>query len=418
VFRSFVTLTAGEIIGRSLFVLGFLLFARAFGKDALGQFGLFITVTSYLVLVVQQGFDVIAIRAVSRDNAELQRYLRTVTSIRVVLASAAGLGCFAVAVFVPLQSSHKALLLVLSLRVFAAAVNPEWACRARERMRVVAFANVSSQAFFVGGVLFAQFQGEFIWAAVGQVAGEFIAAGIVLWKVIPEVLVSQTHRPVLPWRSLIRDAWPVTASLALGNVLYNFDVFAIAMFAGTAEVGIYLACYRCVSVFSPLLGAFSNSVYPSLTRMYPDAQRVRRITRRLQAMAFGVSASGALAIALAAPSVLTLLYGPEFVQASIVLRVLIWSLPIQACRVIPRQILIAFQRPKSDTLSMGAAVATNIGLDLLLAPLLGALGCAIATVVSEGVLLLAVMRFAKQSLNTQTSKGDLAFVQAVRRATT
>jgi len=60
VLKNLVTLGTGEVVARAMHAVGFILIARALGHQALGQFGLAVAVTSYVLLFVTQGFDQIA----------------------------------------------------------------------------------------------------------------------------------------------------------------------------------------------------------------------------------------------------------------------------------------------------------------------------------------------------------------------
>ena len=72
--RNFLTLGSGEAVARVLYVGAFLWLARQVGPEALGEFGLALTVASYLSLFVQQGIDPVAVRQVSRDPESMPVY--------------------------------------------------------------------------------------------------------------------------------------------------------------------------------------------------------------------------------------------------------------------------------------------------------------------------------------------------------
>jgi peptidoglycan biosynthesis protein MviN/MurJ (putative lipid II flippase) len=61
----------------------------------------------------------------------------------------------------------------------------------------------------------------------------------------------------------------------------------------------------------------------------------------------------------------------------------------QGVRCVFRQVLYAFRLEQIDSWNVQGAVATNAVIDFALIPKFGALGCAISTVVSETVYLLA-----------------------------
>src|SRR4029079_3687325 len=96
--------------------VGFILIARALGHQALGQFGLAVAVTSYVLLFVTQGFDQIAIRQVSREHADLSGYVEQVLGLRLLLAAAAASGvALTCALATGLDPTLRGLLIVFCL---------------------------------------------------------------------------------------------------------------------------------------------------------------------------------------------------------------------------------------------------------------------------------------------------------------
>ena len=96
------------------------------------------------------------------------------------------------------------------------------------------------------------------------------------------------------------------------------------------------------------------------------------------------------ALALWLPQrVLVILFGPEYAEGASILRVLVWVLPLQGFRLLLRQVLVAFHLQRMDTRNLSLGVLTNVIIDLLLIPSLGALGCAISTICSEIVIVAA-----------------------------
>lgn len=396
--RVFVTLGSGEILARLLHVATFLFLARTLGKDALGQFGLMVTISSYLLLTVQQGFDVLAIRETSKCPNQVRRYAQGIIGLR--LALAIGLFAFVAGYVLWGHPDHTAALLVMvfSARYVATAISPQWSALALGEPKSAAVAGVIAQAVFLGGAVLVRNPSHVVWAAMAQVSGEMLSS-LYLWFWLSR---RTGHlRPAVDahfWRFLIRKAWPITGSALLGNLLFNFDVLALGWFSTRAEIGLYLACYRCVTVFSPLMALINNSVLPHLSRAYPDTRKAMQLAARVALPMLAGTVLAAFSLTLFAPAILRMLYGGAFGEGKAILQVIAWVLPIQALRNILRPLLVASHLETRDTLAMAVAVIANAGLDLLLAPVWGGFGCAISTVTSEMVLLTMVSLLAHRHL--------------------
>ncbi len=398
-FKNFLTLGTGEVVARGIQAAAFLLLTRALGKAALSEFGFAMAVTSYVIILVQQGFDTMAIREIARTPAELTRFTGKIFGLRLTLASVA---IAMVAAFSAIGGWHitaNQLLVVLSVTYVTNALTPRWSLLAVEQSRPLALAGLISQSCFLGGVLLVHSPGQAHRAAVALVAGEALAAAF-LWRALATRygrLAVTFDRPFSKW--LLRQSWPVSLSLLLGNLMYNFDVVALKGFGRGSEIGIYLACYRCVTVFAPVLGALQVSIYPSFARGYPKYADIRTRVARLSFCTFGVLAIAALLITVYARQILTLLFGREFEEGAPILRVLAWALPLQGVRAILRQVLFAFHLQRFDTRNLAYSAAANAGFDALLIPRWGALGCAVSTLVSEVALWAACQIVIRRKIN-------------------
>jgi O-antigen/teichoic acid export membrane protein len=187
-------------------------------------------------------------------------------------------------------------------------------------------------------------------------------------------------------------------------MMYNFDIIALNLMNRIAEIGVYAASYRCITVFSPLLLAIQSSIYPEFSRAWPEFLRIRRTAINLSLISFVTfGAAGLLLYALAGP-ILVLLYGEEFRSGAQYLQVLSWILPIQGLRTISRQIVYAWRQQRVDTGNLALAAITNVVLDILLIPEFGALGCAFSSLAAEVVFLFACSRSAYAVSRTSASR--------------
>jgi O-antigen/teichoic acid export membrane protein len=293
----------------------------------------------------------------------------------------------------------------MSVQYFANAFSLRWPLLANEKMTPLALASFISQFCFFVGALMVYNRSQAPLAALALVAGEVLAA-IYLWlgfnsrygRVRPRVDVFIIAR-------LLSETWPVFLSILLATLMYNFDVLALRLMNRTAEIGVYAASYRCISIFSPFLMAIQSSIYPELSRAWPDFWRIQRTAILLSLISFvSFGAAGLVLYALASP-ILVLLYGEEFRSGAQYLQVLSWILPIQGLRSISRQIVYAWRKQRVDTRNLAIAAVTNVVFDILLIPNYGAFGCAVSSLTAEVVFLLACLQSAYAISRTSSQAG-------------
>jgi O-antigen/teichoic acid export membrane protein len=380
--KVFFTLAGGEIGARSLQVLAVVLLTRKVGMGSIGDYGLATSIAAYALLLVNQGYDTIAVRASAQKDIEARRAAEAIIGLRLVAALAITAATGLWTIFRQDDPAAR-LLLILSGSYFSAAITPRWFYLARSRPRPLAAAATLSQACLFIGVLTVRGPADLSRAAWAQVAGE-AATAIYLWT------SAGCFRPRLKgtfWRFLMAESWPVTLSLIMGTALYNFDLVALGLFGRRVEVGPYLSVYRCITVFNPLLAALQGAILPRFAEGWPDFKAIRSRVEFISIGAFSTLALTAAFLFLFAPGVLRLLYGPEIGQSASLLRILVWMLPLWGLRAVLRQALYAFRGQRADLRNVTLSALTNMSLDLALIPYFGAVGCAWSTLVAESVFL-------------------------------
>src|SRR5690606_13169715 len=123
--------------------------------------------------------------------------------------------------------------------------------------------------------------------------------------------------------------------------------------------------------------------------------RVGDQTLRLLLVLIGPVVAGLYAFA---DPIVRLVFGAEYAGAAPALQIMTWTLvPIYANAVLTHLLIAAGRQAAMMWTSSGAAVA-NVGLNLLMIPRMGVLGAAIATLLTEGMLLLGNYGFARTVL--------------------
>ena len=411
VIRRFLTLGSGEAVSRLLYLLAFVALARGLGKAALGEFGLALTVTSYLVLTVQQGFDQIAVRAVARDPALLQTYVRGLAGLRLSIAAMVYLLLAIYLQWHPAGPPESSLLLILGAICFTTAAAPRWAFQLLSPRRF-ALANIFSQLIFCAGAL-AAISGKGIgWAAGSYLLGDAVAAAYLLRSAREHCDPSPAWSPPF-WRILVSQSWPLSLSAVLGIVVYNFDILALGWLATPSDVGLYLACYRCVTVFSPLISVLQLSILPAYANAFPDRQRLKEGIRKVSIPSIAAACLVALTLNFYPRELLHLIYGNDYAGGAAILRLLAWSLPLQVFRSVLRQVLLAANLQSLDTVNMAMAAIVSIAIDIAFIPHLGPFACAIATVSSEATLLIAAAAVLRIKVFPRSSRRSATLKRSV-----
>ncbi len=182
----------------------------------------------------------------------------------------------------------------------------------------------------------------------------------------------------------------------IGGVLFwvnaEVDQLMLSRLEGDATTGIYAAAIRLIALCLVIPRLVADSVIPRLFRSAPASDGTAN--RDLNTTAFVLTTLGSVAAANLihfAPELVEIVYTPEYAGSSPVLAVLGVFVLLHFARSAPNWFLSTSDRVRSTAFILALAAITNVAGNLILIPRNGALGAGIATVLSEGLLLLLAL---------------------------
>jgi O-antigen/teichoic acid export membrane protein len=157
----------------------------------------------------------------------------------------------------------------------------------------------------------------------------------------------------------------------------RLDTFLVNIFNGARQVGLYTTSVSMAEILWFMPNAMGNTVFPkipTLEKTEADHMIARACRQTILVMLFLL-----VIAAISGPTLIRLIYGPEFSFAGIPF---LWLLPGVMGLGITRVLAAGFNgggKPLFTTYSSLAAAAMTIILDLLLIPKYGILGAALAS---------------------------------------
>lgn len=373
--RQFLTLTAGEGAARVCHGLALFLLARSVGPASFGQFGIVQSIAGYASLLVQRGLDVPATRAVIAAPESAPALRSAVLALRWPVASVLTLAAIV----------WQDPMLIAACGIWiAAAFQMRWLLVARDRSAAAAVAAVMAAVVLLAGVVAKL---PLLWVVLALSVGE-LAGAFVCWVAARGPMESDAAVNA----SLRKESWWFLAAIVLGNLMYNLDVFILAAVRPKEDTGLYVAAYRLVTVFSPVLGAMQMSALPAFSHVRASGGNAGALARPVAIKGASLASGAALLLWFSAPLLIAAVYGAAFASSELLLRVLSLALPVQTARMVFRQALLAYGGERADVWNLLIAVTVNGAIDLAFVPSFGAAACAVSTVVAESVYAVLTWR--------------------------
>lgn len=383
-FRNILRLSLGDLLARILSFLALIYLARVLGVDSYGVVEFSLSVAIYLQAFTEGGLDLWATREVAQGKS-VMHLVGQVVPLRLLLGIVGLTGLLLLLPLFPDYPQLGLLLALFGLRTLSQALDLRWVFMGQEKMRTVAVGLVIAQVIFAGAV-FGLVRGpsDVLWVPIVQLAGNLAMAGYFYYR------FASSHGALLvrPRFQGLKDAlgpsFTLGASRGLALLSFNFDTLLLGFLISSTAVGLYSAAYRPLTAILTVSATYGLGLFPALSRSFSQNEGEFRelALRSLRLMAVCATTIGVGGYFLAGP-VIGLLFGPSYGDAAPVLQVLSWSAMLVVLRVTLRQALAASGHQRLDLVCAASATSVNVGLNLLLIPLFGILGAAVATLLSE-----------------------------------
>ena len=173
-------------------------------------------------------------------------------------------------------------------------------------------------------------------------------------------------------------------------MLQSFDVLVIGATRSSQEAGEYTAAYRIALTAVGMSGLVFAVAFPELVRRHrDDLPAFSRFLTALIRQSTRVGYAMAALVAVAAPQIVSILYGPAFRRSGFLLALLFMSVPISYCNSLLGQGLLAAGRERSYLRNIAVTAAVSIVALLALVPRSGA-AAAVAVVLAGELVTLTL----------------------------
>jgi PST family polysaccharide transporter len=183
--------------------------------------------------------------------------------------------------------------------------------------------------------------------------------------------------------SLLKDSWPLLLSGIAITLNMKIDQVMLGFMADDTEVGVYSVAVRISEVWYFMIGIALASVFPYLTKNHSDkTPTLSRKWEQAYRLMFWLSFGFAVAISLLAAPLIEFLFGPDYEMAAIVLAIHVWAGINVAIGSVWSKWILLENKTKIGLYAQLIAAFLNIVFNIALIPRFGAVGAAIATLLS------------------------------------
>ena len=386
--RNTVTVLGAKVVARLIALVTVIYIINSLEPRRYGAFTVLVNCTAIVSVVLDLGFNVLFVREGARHRDDIERYLRNVMSVRLVMSVLSLVLLVGVLMVVGLSDLIVPGFFLMVLTSYSTLLRN--GLYAVQQLGYEAIAVILESVVLLALVLYGRqtHQGVtyFVWAYAAPYAFSCVYFSVVL---------AAKRISVIGWRfepDLVREwFWkglPFALTFVLTILYFRIDQPLVFALKSQTEAGWYGAAYKPIEALLFIPMTFLSVVFPVLSVYHRERQTevldaLNRFYKALLLMGWPMSV-GIFVLAYPLNAVMRL-YAPS----APALQILALALGFAFVNNAFIGALNASDRQLSFTWAAGWSLAANVVLNLALIPTFGYLGASWATVLTEIALGIA-----------------------------
>lgn len=402
IFLNFSFLALGKMLGDVFTFVLFVALSRAYGPDGIGEYSFAIAFTGFFAVFSDFGLHGLSLKELSRVDGALGPPFSRFFTLRIFLSLSVLILLFIALPFLPFSYESKLILVLVGIYqvLYRVAEGFSVVYIAREEAHISGILELSLRAAIT-----------LIGIIVILMGGGLVSA-ILVFPVITAIQATVSYiilcrrygKPQIIFslevlKKTFHESVPFGFSLILYQLYSRVDVILLGFLISASAAGIYNVAYRIVFMllFVPHFAAVALT--PQVSRLYLSSKTemsalYTRTMRFVVLIGLPVSAG----LWLTAGEVIHLIYGEEFEESILVLQLVSWLIIIFFLSRMMMTFLTCCELQSAATKLQWITAAANVIGNLVLIPKYGVSGAAVATLISESILVLLFILRLKDEL--------------------
>jgi PST family polysaccharide transporter len=372
---------------------------RVLGATKYGLIAFAQAFIGYFQILTDYGFNLSATREISinRENKEkISEIFSSVMIIKFCLLFASLLLMSAI-VFSFSKFRQDWLVYYLTFgMVLGQVLFPVWFFQGMERMKYITFLNIIAKTIFTVAIfLFVKIASDYLYVPLLSSLG-FIIAGFLSFLIVFKDFGVRFMIPSFDsLKHQLIEGWHIFLSTVAISLYTTSNAFILGLFTNNTIVGYYAAAEKIIRAVLGFLGPISQTIYPYLSKLMNSSKEagikfIRKITALVGSLSFVLS----LSIFLFSDLIVKFILGTQYTGSIIVLKILSF-LPfiVGLSNIFGIQTMLTLNYKKAFSNILVTAGIINVGLSILLVPILKHVGTSIAFLLTEIFVTISMLKF-------------------------
>lgn len=395
--------TASQIAVRfltlALTLVSIKLLANYIGAVGLGQYNTITTYINFFIVFADLGLFSVTVREIAKKPEDEKKIISNVFVVRLFSALLASLIAILIVLFTGYDSTIKLGVLISSGFLLFNLLGSVYdiILQYRLKMQYSALAEFLSKALSILALFVIIRLGGGFLLIMTTVALYGFLIYIFKWTFARRFIIFKPkyNKEISRW--IFGLSWPIGVVFIMNNIFMKLDTLMLFVMKGAAAAGLYTVAYKVLEVTAFFGAYFASSLKPTISKLIEnDKKAVADIIRKALYITVFIAAPITLVSVAFSTEIILFLSSPEFLMAGRALILLGLTLPLVFIDVLLSEILIANDERKLLIKIFIFIVILNFVLNLILIPTYSFMGAALATLISEIVLMVINIRATKK----------------------
>jgi len=401
IYKNTAYLGIAEVVSKVLQFLVMLYAARLLTQQDFGKFSFALSLSFIAVILADLGINVLLIREVSRNKNLASKYFVNAFSIKVVLSVITFFIIVAALNLLNYSQATRHIVYIIWLFTILSTFTELFYSifRSFEKMiydsalkilRMIILALASIYVLFKGlGVVV--FSYTFVFT-------EAIIVIIALFITIKKFIKLKFEFDFSFSKSIMKKALPFGLAFIFGSIYFYIGSVMLSVFKGDEQVAIFSAAYNIALALLFIPTVYINAIYPVLSRYYKSSKKELKVIyeksfRYLYILGIPMS----VGIYLLADKIILLFYGVKYSSSIIVLQIIALYLFLKFVNFLLGIVLSSIDKQGKRMLGQGITAIISVLLNVFLIPIIGFVGAALSTLITEAFLFVIYYVFVSRS---------------------
>jgi len=350
IVRNTALLSSANIFARAIGFFYFIFLGRMLGVENFGHYNFALALVYNFYPVADFGVERLILRDLSKDVQKSQEYFQKIIPLRLVLSLVSIVLVTSLGIILSKSSKD-----ILNIFIFAFCLLP-WTFNqlvagignAHEKMEVQSIVAISSTGFtaILGGLI------ALLGGTVTQIlmAAFFsnLLVSFVMFKYLRKLgLVFKIVIDIGFWKKILKESWVFALIMIMAVFYLRSSIVIVNYFKGAYFTGLYSSAFKFIEASILIPQSFALALFPQTARLLgSNKEKLAKNYLKSLAAIFAFAVIYALFFILFSPMIIKISYGPSYLEAAAVMRILSIAAIIFFLNTLPGNIIQNSNRVK------------------------------------------------------------------------